>query len=334
MAGRDGGGERVVDEDGTGKLAVLTSGGDAPGMNAALRAVVRRAIYAGRTVYGYRRGFAGILKERPLLLRLSSVADIIKSGGTILRSGRFPAMAEAAVPERVATALRQHGVSGLVVIGGDGSMQGALALARLGVAVVGIPASIDNDIDGTDHSIGFDTAVNVAMEAMDRIRDTASAHDRVFVIEVMGRRCGAIALAAGLASGAEAILVPELPVDYEAVVRRLRQSRARGKRHSLIVVAEGAVSGQAAREEIAARTGYDVKLTILGHLQRGGSPTAVDRMWASRMGAAAVEWLLAGQGGVMAAARGDRVAAIPLSAVHGGRRPDLGLEQLAAMLAI
>lgn len=304
-------------------------------MNAALRAVVRQSIYRRDTIWGIQRGFQGLLDGARGRLRLSSVADIIKSGGTYLRTARCPAFLQTEGQERAAATLRQWAIDGLVVIGGEGSLTGAAALSRQGIAVVGVPASIDNDIFGTDLSIGFDTAVNNVTRSMDQIRDTASAHDRVFVIEVMGRRSGAIALAAGLAGGAETILVPEIPVRYDQMLTRLRQSHARGKRHSLVLVAEGAVSGQEVMEVIRRETGYEVRLTILGHTQRGGPPTAQDRILGSILGVRAVEWLANGQHGVMAGLSRGEVIPVPLTEVAGRvKTPDLELARIASVLAI
>lgn len=317
------------------KIGVLTSGGDAPGMNAAIRAVVRQSIYMGFQVTGIRRGFQGIFEERQDVLELSSVADIIKLGGTILNTARSGLMLEADGPRHAVDHLTAMGVDGLVVVGGEGSLTGAWRLHQAGVSVVGVPATIDNDVYGVDATIGFDTAVNIVVEAMDRLRDTASAHERIFVVEVMGRRSGAIAVAAGLAGGAEAILIPEVAPDFDAICDRLIKSRARGKRHSLVVAAEGAGGAKPAAEAIAARTGFEVRMTILGHLQRGGPPSASDRILGGQLGCQAVLTLAAGRSGLMVGLAGRRPAEVELAAVAQTRRhPDLGLAALAEVLAI
>ncbi|KUK36538.1 MAG: 6-phosphofructokinase, partial [Thermacetogenium phaeum] len=276
------------------RIGMLTSGGDAPGMNAAIRAVVRKSIYHGLEVVGIKRGFDGLLKKEFVKLQLGSVADIIHRGGTILHTARSEEFKTEEGQRKGVNNLRDGGIDGLVVIGGDGSFKGALALAKLGVPVIGVPATIDNDVGGTDLTIGFDTAVNNVVDAINKIRDTATSHERIFIIEVMGRHAGHIALYAGLSGGAESILVPEIPVDIDEVIFKLQRGINRGKLHSIIIVAEGAASGLAIGEEIKKRMGQETRVTILGHLQRGGTPTALDRMLASCMGAKAVDLLLEG----------------------------------------
>jgi 6-phosphofructokinase 1 len=316
------------------RIGVLTSGGDAPGMNAAIRAVVRQAIYLGHEVRGIRRGYQGLLDGQSVALRLSSVADIIKLGGTILHTARCPALLTAEGRATALQELQRLNIDGLVVIGGDGSLRAAARLYEDGFPVVGVPASIDNDIPGTDNALGFDTAINIVVEAMDRLRDTASAHERVFVIEVMGRDSGAIALSAGLAGGAEAILVPEVATDLDAIAERLIRSRARGKRHSLVVVAEGAGGASPVAEGLARRTGYEVRMTILGHLQRGGPPSAGDRILGSEFGTHAVEALLDGRSGIMVGwAQGAPAETELLRVAAMERRPNLSLARLAEILA-
>lgn len=317
------------------RIAVLTSGGDAPGMNAAIRAVVRNGIYRGLEVYGIRKGFSGLLNEDFVEMDLRSVADIIHRGGTILQTARCEEFKTEEGLHKGTEILRRRGIDGLVVIGGDGSFRGALALTRRGVPAVGVPGTIDNDIPGTDLTIGFDTAVNNAIQAVDKIRDTATSHERTFVIEVMGRRAGDIALAAGLAVGAETILIPEEPYSIDEVVDRLKKSVARGKRHSILLVAEGVGQATDIAAEIRSRTGWETRVTVLGHLQRGGSPTAVDRVLASRMGAMAVDLLLEGQSGKMVALQRNALVAVDLDeAMKGTHRPDLGLYTLARILSI
>ncbi|MBE3562894.1 MAG: 6-phosphofructokinase [Hydrogenibacillus schlegelii] len=317
------------------RIAVLTSGGDAPGMNAAIRAVVRRALYDGVEVYGIDHGFQGLLEERIKPMTLGSVGDIVHRGGTILQTARSEAFKTEAGQEAAVRVLREHDIGGLVVIGGDGSLRGAEALHRRGVAVVGIPASIDNDIAGTDESIGFDTAINTVAWAIDKIRDTATSHERTFVVEVMGRRSGHIALWAGLAVGAEAIIVPEVPFDLDAIARRLIQTKERGKRHSILIVAEGVMSGAALAKEIERRTGFETRASVLGHIQRGGTPSARDRLLAGRLGSRAVERLLAGQSGIMVGIRGEAIVDVPFADVSRGEKPLMAsLIELARMLSI
>ncbi len=317
------------------KIGVLTSGGDAPGMNAAIRAVVRKAIYHGLEVVGIRRGFYGLLKKEFVKLSLSSVGDIIQRGGTILRTARCEEFKTPEGQDLGAENLREEGIEGLVVIGGDGSFRGALALARRGFAVVGVPATIDNDLWGTEYTIGFDTAVNTVVEAINKIRDTATSHERTFVIEVMGRHAGHIALYAGLAGGAESILVPEVPCDFDEVVFKLERGLNRGKLHSIIIVAEGVGSGLAVGEEIRKRTGLETRVTILGHIQRGGTPTAFDRVLASRMGAKAVDLLRAGESGKMVGIIGGEIVTCSLEEALAGKRGfNREMWELASILAI
>ncbi len=277
------------------RLAILTSGGDSPGMNASIRAVVRTSLGRGLEVYGVRNGFDGLIDGDLYQMKSVDVGGIIGRGGTMLRSGRSPRFMEPDGRSKAASVLRDAGVHWLVVVGGDGSLAGAMALHNEhGTRVIGLPGSIDNDIPCSDLSIGFDTAVNTAVEAIDKIRDTAYSHDRVFVIEVMGRRSGFIALEAGLAGGAEAILIPELPFDLPGICDTLRAGVAKGKRSSIIVTAEGAATASSVQEYLHRETGYEVRCLVLGHMQRGGSPTALDRVLATRMGAEAVKAAMAG----------------------------------------
>ncbi len=297
------------------KIAVMTSGGDAPGMNSAVRAVVRRGINNGHRVYGIKRGYAGLLSENSMIeMELGSVADIIHRGGTILLTARAPEMHKPAYQDQAAERLKQEGIEGLVVIGGEGSFKGALTLEERGIKVSCVPATIDNDINGTEQTIGFDTAVNTILDAINRLRDTATSHERVFLLEVMGRDNGSLALAAGLAGGAESILVPEMHYDIDEVCDRVLHGIRRQKAHSIIVVAEGAGSVFEINEEIKKRLKADIRVTVLGHIQRGGSPSAVDRMLGSRMGALAVDLLSEGKSGWYTAARGNEV--FPSSLKH------------------
>lgn len=265
-------------------------------MNACIRAVVRKSIYHGLEVVGVKHGFNGFINADMMPMNLSSVADIIHRGGTILHTARSDKFL---TPEGRAKAfenVKRFGIQGLVVIGGDGSFRGAgIFNQEYDLPVVGVPGTIDNDIPGTDQTIGFDTAVNTAVEAINKIRDTATSHERTFIIEVMGRDHGFIALAAGLAGGAESILIPERPFNYDEICERLIRGYRRGKLHSVIVVAEGAASALEVGDKVKERTGFDTKVTILGHLQRGGTPSASDRVLASRLGAKAVDLLMAGE---------------------------------------
>ncbi len=317
------------------RIGVLTSGGDAPGMNAAVRAVVRKAIYHGLEVVGIHRGFLGLLHKEFVKLSLGSVADIIHRGGTMLRTARCEEFKTAEGQARGVDNLQEEGIDGVIVIGGDGSFRGALALANHGIAVVGVPATIDNDLPGTDYSIGFDSAVNNVVDAIDKIRDTATSHERTFVIEVMGRRAGHIALLGGLAGGAESILIPEIPFDMDEVVFKLQRGLNRGKLHSIIIVAEGAASGLAVGEEIRRRTGLETRITILGHLQRGGTPTALDRIIASRMGATAVDLLRIGESKKMVGIVAGKLVATDLDeALKQKKELDREILELAGILAI
>lgn len=317
------------------RIGVLTSGGDAPGMNAAIRAVVRRGLSLGMEVIGVRRGYAGLISGDFIPLSLSSVGDIIHRGGTILQSARSESFRTPEGQEQALSQASAAGMQGLVAIGGDGSFRGALALTTQGLPAVGVPGTIDNDISGTDMTIGFDTAVNTCLDAIRRIRDTASSHDRTFVLEVMGRDSGWIALAAGLAGGAESILMPEYPVQMDEVIARLQRGFARGKRHSLIIVAEGAGQGFKVAEEIKSRTGFDTRVAVLGHIQRGGAPTAMDAMLASRMGARAAELLHEGQGGLFVGVTNNEVVNLSLQLVLDHPKTlSRDMVELAEILAI
>ena len=276
-------------------IGVLTSGGDAPGMNAAIRAVVRGAVYNKVKVYGIRRGYEGLLEGDIAEMEVSSVSDIIQRGGTVLRTARSQEFMEPAGFKRALDMLENFEIGGLVVIGGDGSLTGGRELSHAGISVMGLPGTIDNDLAYTECSIGFDTAVNTVLSAISNIRDTSSSHGRCTVVEVMGRNCGDIALYAGLAGGAEYILIPEKETDLNAMCRKIIQGKNRGKLHSLIIRAEGAELGTAELAKIIEqRTGLETRAVVLGYTQRGGSPTARDRILASLMGYRAIELLLSG----------------------------------------
>ncbi len=317
------------------RIGVLTSGGDAPGMNAAIRAVVRKAVFDGLEVVGIRHGYAGLIAGEFQPLVVSSVGDIIHRGGTILQTARSREFMEEAGQRTAVANLAAKGIEGLIVIGGDGSFRGAQALMKAGVTAIGLPGTIDNDITGTERTIGFDTAVNTALEAIDRIRDTATSHERTFVMEVMGRDSGFIALAAGLAGGAESILIPEIKQSLDEVCERLERGKARGKRHSLIIVAEGFAPGMEVGEAIRRHTGFDTRVTILGHVQRGGSPTALDRQIASQMGARAVDLLRTGKSSRMVGVQQGRPADLPFDEVIGQKKAiDMEMYELALALSI
>jgi 6-phosphofructokinase 1 len=318
---------------------VLTSGGDAPGMNAAVRAVTRGALAKGWEVFGVRNGYAGLLADAIKPLQARDVGGIIQQGGTVLGSARSPEFAQA--PGR-ATAVRNlagHGIEALVVIGGNGSQTGSNTLAREGFAVAGVPSTIDNDLYGTDVSIGSDTAVNITLEAIDRLRTTASSHQRAFAVETMGRDCGYIALMAGLAGGAEVIALPESEISPAEVAERLRAAYRRGKTHALVVIAEGAKCGvqelMSHYEKERASIGFDLRVTRLGHVVRGGGPSAADRVLATRLGAAAVECLDRGEKGMLVGLVHGEMKTTPLAEVAGRTRPADGkLLELARVMAL
>ena len=277
-------------------IGVLTSGGDAPGMNACIRAVVRTAINSGLKVKGIMRGYAGLLQEEIVDMNGLSVADIIARGGTILYTARCPEFVTPEGQQRGAEICRKHGIDGIVVIGGDGSYRGAGKLAALGVNTIGVPGTIDLDIACTDYTIGFDTAINTAMEAIDKVRDTSTSHERCSIIEVMGRHAGYIALWCGIANGAEEILLPEkYDGDEQVLINNIIESRKRGKKHHIIINAEGVGHSASMARRIEAATGITTRATILGYMQRGGSPTCTDRVYASIMGAKAVQLLMEGK---------------------------------------
>lgn len=277
-------------------IGVLTSGGDAPGMNAAIRAVVREAIAKGKKVKGIQRGYAGLLQEEIADMEAKDVSDIIQRGGTILQTARCKEFTTAEGQQKGAEICKKHGIDGIIVIGGDGSFKGAQKLAGLGINTIGIPGTIDLDVACTEYTIGFDTAVNTAMEAIDKVRDTSTSHERCSIIEVMGRGAGYIALWCGIANGAEDILLPErYDFDEQKIVNHIIENRKRGKKHHIIINAEGIGHSASMAKRIEAATGVETRATILGHMQRGGSPTCKDRVYASTMGALAVDLLCQGK---------------------------------------
>ncbi len=318
------------------RIGVLTSGGDAPGMNACVRAVVRTALGLGMEVMGIKRGYAGLIDGEMEPMGARSVGGIIQRAGTILQTARCEEFKTIAGRRKALRKLNEYEIEGLVVIGGGGSLRGALELHKMGFPVVGVPASIDNDIWGTDMSIGTDTALNTALDAIDKIKETASSHGRAFLVEVMGRECGYLALMTGIAGGAEVVLIPEKETPLEKVAEVVEQAYIKGKRHALIVIAEGAkykaaeVAAHLQRDEV----GFEVRTTILGHVQRGGSPTAFDRLLATRLGAEAVRQLAQGASGVMMGLVGNKIQPIPLEEVVKRRRElDLSFYDMAEVLA-
>lgn len=307
------------------RIAVLTSGGDAPGMNAAVRAAVRVGVSLGCEMFGVRRGYSGLIGKEFVRLGARDVGGIIERGGTMLGTSRCPAFLTDAGQQTAVRNLSEWDISGLVVIGGNGSQAGSHALSRRGVAVVGVASTIDNDLAGSDVTLGATTALDVALEAIDRLRVTASAHRRVFLVEVMGRSCGYLALMSGIAGGAESIVIPEAEQSPDAVAKAIEDAYERGKSHAIVVVAEGAHHGVDALAryftEHAERLGFELRVTKLGHVQRGGAPCAFDRLSATLLGAAAVERLNADQHGVLLGIRGAEVLATPLSQVVRAEKP-------------
>lgn len=317
-------------------IAVLTSGGDAPGMNAAVRAVVRTGLNFGMKVYGVMRGYNGLLTGDLKEMNMRSVSDIMQHGGTALYTARSPEFNTPAGVEKAANMCREKGIEGVVVIGGDGSFRGARDLTNAGINCIGVPGTIDNDIACTDYTIGYDTALNTAMEMIDRIRDTTESHDRCSVVEVMGRRCGDIALNTGVAVGALTTLVPEIPYDFHRdVLERIRLAQSTGKRHYIIVVAEGVGNTEELAQRIQRHTGIETRATILGHVQRGGAPTLRDRVVASRMGYHAAELLFNGIGNRVVAMKGEQIVDFDITeALNMPRTFDEKMYRVSAVLSI
>lgn len=319
-------------------IAVLTSGGDAPGMNAAIRTVVRLGINQGWEVFGVRNGYAGLLDQRIEPLGARDVGSILQRGGTVLGSARFPEWKEEDVRAQALSNLRDHRIEGLVVIGGNGSQTGAYALSQMGFPVVGIASTIDNDLACSDTTIGVDTALNIALESIDRLRTTATSHKRAFVVEVMGRNCGYLALMAGIAGGAEVIVIPEAEVQPDDIAADLRAAYARGKPHALLVVAEGAKLNAAGLlkhfESNRGRLGFDLRATTLGHVQRGGAPGAFDRLLATRLSAGAIDRLARGEHGCLVGFVEGQVRSTPFETVMATKKTvDFDLLKLARVLA-
>lgn len=316
------------------KIAVLTSGGDAPGMNAAIRAVVRYGIFAGMEVMGIERGYAGLLDGEFREMDMRSVSDIIQRGGTILRTARCLEMKTPEGQQKAVEQLKAHEVEGLIVIGGDGSFMGAKAISELGFPSIGIPGTIDNDLAYTDYTLGFDTACNTILDAINKIRDTMTSHERVSIIEVMGRNCGDLALHAGLGGGAEVIIVPEHKIDIMRICERLQASKQRGKHSGIVVLAEGAGRADDLAAQIGERTGLSIRSTVLGHLQRGGSPSMKDRFLGTNMGVYAVQLLEKGIGNRVVGIRNNKFYDIDIiAACKMKKKFDLDLYNMASVVA-
>ena len=320
------------------RIGILTSGGDAPGMNAAIRAGTRAALARGWEVYGVKNGYAGLLNNTMDILHARDVGGIIQRGGTMLGSARSPEFQQDAGRQKALSNLKRRGIDALVVIGGNGSQSGAFALHEAGFPVVGVASTIDNDLYGTDVTIGVDTAVNVTLEAIDRLRTTASSHQRAFLVETMGRNCGYIALMTGIAGGAEVIITPECEIAPDEVVERLAAAYTRGKTHALVVVAEGVKHGARMLMDYfrdhRATIGFGLRVTTLGHVVRGGVPTAADRVLATRLGAAAADQLAAGTSGVLVGMACNAVVTTPLADIAGRTKPmDCAMLELARVLA-
>jgi 6-phosphofructokinase 1 len=318
------------------RIGVLTSGGDAPGMNAAIRAVVRTALDRGWETFGVRDGYAGLMTGSFVQLGARDVGGIIQSAGTLLRTARAPEFMTAEGQEQALDALERKGLEALVVVGGNGSQAGAHALCGHGVPIVGVASTIDNDLHGAEITIGVDTALNVALEAIDRLRVTATSHHRAFLVEVMGRECGYLALMAGIAGGAEVVVIPEVETPPEEVAAEIRAMYERGKSHAIVVAAEGIPGGAAALAQrlAGADIGFALRTTTLGHVQRGGAPGAFDRLLGTRLGAAAVEHIAGGTTGVLVGLRGSAIVATPLDEVVTTRRTlDPSLLSLGRVLA-
>jgi len=312
------------------RIGILTSGGDAPGMNAAIRAVVRKSIFDGIEVYGINYGFAGLVAGDIRRLDVADVGDKIQRGGTFLYSARYPEFATEEGQLKGIEQLKKFGIEGLVVIGGDGSYHGAMALTKRGFPAVGIPGTIDNDIPGTDFTIGFDTAINTVLESIDRIPDTATSHVRTIVIEVIGRNDGDIALLSVVAGGADEIIIPEHDFDMKNVAKRIQEGRDRGKKHCLIILAEGVMGGNEFADKLSEYGDFHTRVSILGHVVRGGSPSARDRVLASKFGSYAVELLKEGKGGLCIGMLDNQVVAADIidTLENNKHKPDLSLYEL------
>lgn len=316
------------------KIAVLTSGGDSPGMNAAIRAAVRTGIFHDLEVFGIERGFTGLMEGQIFPMNLVSVGGIMQRGGTILKTSRSEKFKTKEGLDIALKKLQEFGIDGLVNIGGDGTLRGTRDLSALGVKTIGIPATIDNDLHKTDMAIGVDTALNTVIEAIDKIKDTASSHQRAFVVEVMGRNSGYLALMSGIAGGVEAILIPEISYNLQEINLKVKEGYQRGKTHCIVVIAEGVGKTNEVSKYLEDKIGYETRVTILGYLQRGGSPSAFDRLLASRLGAAAVKLLLKGETGKMVGLIGNKIEATDLEVVLSQQKTiNRGIYDLSLVLA-
>ena len=315
------------------RIGILTSGGDAPGMNAAIRAVVRKSIFDGIEVYGINYGFAGLVAGDIRRLDVADVGDKIQRGGTFLYSARYPEFATEEGQLKGIEQLKKFGIEGLVVIGGDGSYHGAMALTKRGFPAVGIPGTIDNDIPDTDFTVGFDTALNTIVDALDRLRDTSSSHQRCTILEVMGRRCGDLAINAGIADGAEMIITSEIGFDESKVIERLKASKESDKKHAIVVITEHITDVHELAKKVEAATGFETRANVLGHMQRGGRPSARDRVLASRMGVYAVELLEAGKGGLCVSQVNGEIKGLDIEeTLSHKRKTDFGIYEDAMKL--
>lgn len=317
-------------------IGILTSGGDAPGMNAAIRAVVRSAIFSGFAVKGIRRGYNGLLTDDIFDMNLRSVSEIIHRGGTMLYTARSNEFMTEEGQKKAAETCKRYGIDALIVIGGDGSFRGCQAIAKYGIKCIGIPCTIDNDVACSDYTIGFDTALNTAMEMIDKLRDTTQSHERCSVVEVMGRHCGYIAVNTAIATGALCVLIPEIPFDInEDVIKRIKSTQAEGKKNFLIVVAEGAGKALDIAQEVEEKTGLDTRATVLGHVQRGGSPSMRDRVIAAQMGVYAVDLLSTQSYNRVVALKGDKIVDYDIDdAINMSKKIDPVLLAVAKIVSI
>lgn len=316
-------------------IGVLTSGGDAPGMNACIRAIVRTAHYFGIEVIGIRRGYYGLVNDDVVEMHVDSVSDIIQRGGTILYTARCEEFKTKEGMEKALATVKKYGIEGIITIGGDGTFRGARDLSEHGVPTVGIPGTIDNDLPHTDYTLGFDTAVNTCLNLINNLRDTMTSHERVSIVEVMGRNSGDIALYAGVGGGAEAIIIPEVPVNINELIERMEKSRQRGKRSNIIILAEGAGNAEGLEKELREKTGYSIRSTIIGHVQRGGAPTMADRVLASKFGYHAVELLNNNIGNRVVGIVDNKIVDYDIVEATSMKRPvDMHMYKLAEILAL
>lgn len=317
------------------KIGIITSGGDAPGMNASIRAIVRYAIYAGMEVCGIERGYSGLINDTVINMSMRSVSDIVQRGGTILKTARCPEFYEKAGQQRAVDIIHKYGFEGIIVIGGDGSFMGAKILADYGIPTIGIPGTIDNDLPYTDFTLGFDTACNTALDAINKLRDTMTSHERISIVEVMGRHCGDIALYAGVAGGAEMILVPEKKYTIANICKKLNENLKAGKKSGIIVLAEGAGSAEEMAKELTEKTPFTVRPTVLGHIQRGGAPSMADRILGTRCGVRAVQLLEKGLAGRVVGIKNNKIIDLDISkALSMKRKFDQNLYNISQIISM